>query len=48
LGCRDHGLPVSERVTQECLSIPVFPGLTASQLEIVVGAIADFLEEKKG
>jgi dTDP-4-amino-4,6-dideoxygalactose transaminase len=48
LGCRDHGLPVSERVTQECLSIPVFPGLTASQLEIVVGAIADFIEEQEG
>jgi dTDP-4-amino-4,6-dideoxygalactose transaminase len=45
LGCRNECLPVSEEVARECLSIPVFPELTPSQLELVVSAIGDFLVE---
>lgn len=38
-------LPESERISRECLSLPIFPELTESQLANVVAAIAAFLEE---
>ncbi|HWZ31652.1 MAG TPA: DegT/DnrJ/EryC1/StrS family aminotransferase [Bryobacteraceae bacterium] len=38
-------LPVSERLAEECVSIPIFPDLTREQQDFVVGAIGDFLAE---
>ena len=35
-------LPVSERASEEVLALPVFPELTPTEQEEVVGAIADF------
>ncbi|CAN5168234.1 hypothetical protein BH23VER1_BH23VER1_25070 [soil metagenome] len=35
--------PVAERLASECLSIPVYPGVSAAQRDEVVAAIANFL-----
>jgi dTDP-4-amino-4,6-dideoxygalactose transaminase len=35
-------LPVAEQLARECVSIPVYPELTAEQLETVAGACAEF------
>lgn len=42
LGHREGDFPESERASREVLSLPVYPELTSSQLQQVVGAIADF------
>lgn len=42
LGYRPGSLPHSERAAQETLAIPIYPELTAGQLERVVSVIADF------
>jgi dTDP-4-amino-4,6-dideoxygalactose transaminase len=36
-------LPVAERLSSECLSIPIYPELTRTQQDEVVGVISDFL-----
>lgn len=38
-------LPVSELLAEECLSIPIFPDLTAEQQDFVIGAIRDFMTQ---
>jgi dTDP-4-amino-4,6-dideoxygalactose transaminase len=38
-------LPVTERLAQECLSLPVFPELTGTELQTVVTAVSAFLED---
>ncbi len=38
-----HPLPEAERLSAECLSIPIYPELSRSQQDEVVGAIAEFL-----
>jgi dTDP-4-amino-4,6-dideoxygalactose transaminase len=43
-GYRRGSLPVTERVSGEILSLPMFPGLTAEQQERVTAEIAAFLE----
>jgi dTDP-4-amino-4,6-dideoxygalactose transaminase len=42
LGYREGDFPEAERASREVLSLPVYPELAASQLEQVVGTIADF------
>jgi dTDP-4-amino-4,6-dideoxygalactose transaminase len=42
LGHREGDFPVSERLARECLSLPIFPGITVEQLETVVGALKDY------
>ena len=42
LGYREGDLPESERAARETLAIPVYPELTASQAEEVVGAIVTY------
>jgi dTDP-4-amino-4,6-dideoxygalactose transaminase len=42
LGHRDGAFPVSEAISRECLSIPMFPGITDEQLQRVVDAIVDY------
>jgi dTDP-3-amino-3,4,6-trideoxy-alpha-D-glucose transaminase len=36
------GFEVAERVARECLSLPLFPGMTEAQLELAVEAVIDF------
>jgi dTDP-4-amino-4,6-dideoxygalactose transaminase len=36
LGYREGSFPVSEAVGRECLSLPIFPGMTESQVVQVV------------
>ena len=38
-------LPVSETLSEQCLSLPIYPELTRRQLDEVVGGIAAFLEK---
>lgn len=40
LGYRRGSFPVAEALADGCVSLPLFPGITETQLEIVVGAIA--------
>jgi len=46
LGHRIGDFPQAEMVSQEALALPVYPELTQSQQESVVGAIADFYLKK--
>jgi dTDP-4-amino-4,6-dideoxygalactose transaminase len=40
LGHGPGSFPVSEVLAAECLSLPVYPGMTEEQIEAVVAAIA--------
>jgi dTDP-4-amino-4,6-dideoxygalactose transaminase len=42
LGYKEGDLPNAERLSRECLSIPIFPELTAAQLDKVAEAILEF------
>jgi dTDP-4-amino-4,6-dideoxygalactose transaminase len=42
LGYKEGSLPEAERAAREVISIPVFPELTRSQQDEVIGAIRDF------
>jgi dTDP-4-amino-4,6-dideoxygalactose transaminase len=42
LGYRRGAFPVAERLADEALSLPIFPGITEPQLTAVVTAIRDF------
>jgi dTDP-4-amino-4,6-dideoxygalactose transaminase len=44
LGYKKGDLPVSERMATEVLSLPVYPELPESQMELVVGAIKEFYD----
>ena len=46
LGYRNGDLPVSERLADEALSIPIYPELNADDQEYVVATIADFYSAK--
>jgi dTDP-4-amino-4,6-dideoxygalactose transaminase len=39
LGYREGAFPVSEELARECLSLPIFPGMTEQQVDAVVDAI---------
>lgn len=45
LGYREGSLPVSERLSKEVLSLPMFPELTAEQQEYVVTSINSFYRQ---
>jgi dTDP-4-amino-4,6-dideoxygalactose transaminase len=42
LGYRPGQFPVAERLARECLSLPIFPGITEPQLEAVVAGVRSF------
>ena len=47
LGQTDADLPVSARLAQETLSLPIFPELTAAQQDEVIVAVREFLAAEK-
>ncbi len=44
---RAASLPETERAAREVLSLPMYPELTADELEAVAGAVRDFAEEMR-
>ena len=42
LGYATGDFPVTERVQEQALSLPIFPGLTGEQLEAVAAAVREF------
>ncbi len=46
LGYATGDFPVTERIQEEVLSLPIFPGLTAEQIGAVAGAIKDFFTRR--
>ncbi len=44
LGYRKGDFPVAEALASECLSLPLFPGMTTSQVDRVTEAIAAYFE----
>jgi len=46
LGYKTGDFPVTERVQDEVLSLPIFPGLTGEQLSTVAAAIKEFFAER--
>lgn len=42
LGLPPGSFPVAEAVARETLSLPIFPGITEEQLEVVVEAVSEF------
>ena len=45
LGCKAGDFPVSEKLSQEVLALPVFPGLTQDEQETLVSKIAKFFRK---
>jgi dTDP-4-amino-4,6-dideoxygalactose transaminase len=48
LGYRQGDFPESERAAQEVLSLPIYPELTAEEMEAVVGALLETLKQVGG
>jgi dTDP-4-amino-4,6-dideoxygalactose transaminase len=48
LGHRRGSFPVSEELADECLSLPMFPGISAEQVEAVASAIVDYFSHGPG
>ena len=44
LGLPAGSLPVSERLAQEVVSLPIFPGMTEEQVEAVTASIVDYFD----
>ena len=42
LGHRGGAFPVSEAIARECLSLPIFPGMTEAQTDAVIGAVGEY------
>lgn len=42
LGWKQGAFPAAERATEEALAVPIYPGLTVQQMEVVVSAIEAF------
>jgi dTDP-3-amino-3,4,6-trideoxy-alpha-D-glucose transaminase len=45
LGYGPGSFPVAERLARELLSLPLFPSITTSQIDLVVDAVSDFFSE---
>jgi dTDP-4-amino-4,6-dideoxygalactose transaminase len=44
LGYAEGAFPVSEALARECLSLPIFPGMTEEQLAAVVAAVGEYFD----
>jgi dTDP-4-amino-4,6-dideoxygalactose transaminase len=44
LGHREGAFPVAETISRECLSLPMFPGLSQVQVERVAAAITEYFD----
>ena len=44
LGYRRGEFPIAERLARECLSLPMFPGITETQLAAVVDGVRSFFD----
>jgi len=44
LGLGPGSFPVTEALAEQCLSLPLFPGITDAQLSAVVEAVAAFFD----
>ena len=44
LGYREGEFPVAEALSRECLSLPIFPGITEAQLDAVVAAVRAYFD----
>ena len=42
LGYPEGAFPVAEALARECLSLPIFPGISEAQLTAVVQAVEDY------
>lgn len=47
LGLSHFNLPKTEQISREVLSLPMYPELTDSEVEIVIDAIKDFFDHGK-
>jgi len=48
LGLGAGSFPVAERLARECLSLPIFPGISEEQLAAVVGGVRAFFDGRAG
>jgi dTDP-4-amino-4,6-dideoxygalactose transaminase len=44
LGYGEGSFPVAERAARECLSLPIFPGLSQEDVEFVAGKVLEFFQ----
>jgi dTDP-4-amino-4,6-dideoxygalactose transaminase len=44
LGHRPGDFPVAEALSRECISLPIFPGITEAQLSAVVAGVRSFFD----
>lgn len=45
LGYAEGAFPMAERIGRECLTLPLFPGMTVRQHDVVVDALSEILSE---
>jgi dTDP-4-amino-4,6-dideoxygalactose transaminase len=45
LGYKAGDFPITEKASNECLSLPIFPELTDTQIQRVVEVIKDFFRQ---
>ena len=48
LGLPPGSFPVAERLARECISLPIFPGITEKQLATVVAGVRGFFDGRAG
>ena len=45
LGYARGDFPVTERLADEAISLPIFPGISEAQLETVIDTVGDFFRD---
>ena len=44
-GCKEGDLPVTERISTEVLTLPMYPGLSREKLDYIIDCIQDYFEK---